>query len=73
VSAYTFKGQCELCDTPQLVRVEITRYAIKEGGYWFDPGARCIDRKACRARVEAAGNPWLVIDPKDLVSVETDR
>jgi len=64
MTGYTFKGHCELCDTPQLIRFEVTRFALRDG-YYFETGARCVDRAACRARVEGAGNQWLVIDPED--------
>ncbi len=61
------KSRCELCDTDQEVRYEPTRYRL-ENGYYYETGARCIDRKSCRLRVEEKGQPWLVLDPEDMVT-----
>ncbi len=74
MTSYTVRGRCELCNTDQDVRYEVTRYLIhapadlnRSASYYFETGARCVDRKACRARVEAAGGDWLVLDPEDEV------
>ncbi len=66
MSTYTVRGRCELCNTDQDVRYEVTRYRL-EASYYWEAGARCVNRQACRARVETAGGEWLVLDPEDEV------
>lgn len=52
--------QCFLCGvTSDQVRPGLACY--REDGR-FDHVDRCIDHQACRARVEANGNHWPLID-----------
>ncbi len=58
---------CVLCgnDKPTEVRVSLARWRDPEGAM-FGAIPRCVNRKACRARAEAGGEDWLVIDPDEL-------
>jgi len=59
-------GRCDLCDSDQPVSIQIVRFVLRgeERSRYFDTVRRCDDRRACRARVEAAGGEWLVDDPE---------
>ena len=57
---------CLLCGNPKPseVRVSLARWRDPAQGM-FSAIPRCIDRKACRARVEALGDEYEVIDPDE--------
>lgn len=55
-----FNGRCELCNTDQRVSVSLVRWKIGDK-VQYDNLPRCVDRAACRARVEARGEEWMVL------------
>lgn len=53
---------CIICAVErEPTRVELIRW--RDGDPTFTSGDRCIDRLACRKRVEDAGEAWVVDDP----------
>ena len=56
-------GTCLLCGTTSLdVKVGLIRWREPIGRDVFTSAPRCLDRPACRARLEAAGEVWDVLD-----------
>lgn len=53
---------CVIFGDDSNTQLAIIRWKIGEPEY--DHGPRCLDRDACRARVEAAGEAWNVVDSK---------
>lgn len=57
---------CLLCGDapadPRDVRMALVRWVEPDAERRFSSVPRCIDRAACRARVEAAGGAWEVQD-----------
>ena len=51
---------CVVCGAEAPTRFLLIRWA--SGDPLFTAGPRCIDRKACRERVEAAGETWEVVE-----------
>ena len=61
MSQVEFTGRCELCDTVQRVTYALVRWKLTSVSP-YENLARCTDRSACRARVEARGEEWAVDD-----------
>jgi len=55
---------CLLCGNEVLaeVRVSLVRYKEPTPGRPFEHLPRCVNREACRARLEKLGEPWPVAD-----------
>lgn len=63
---------CLLCGNERIieVRVSLARWRdLKANPSMYGAIPRCIDRKACRERVEAMGDEWPVIDPGEYAYV----
>ena len=58
---------CMLCGNERTteVRVSLARWR-DPNPYLFSAIPRCIDRRACRARCEALGDDWMVLDPHEV-------
>lgn len=70
--------ECSLCDSRDGVESQLVEYATPyPAGKRFDTVPRCIDRVACRGRVEAKGLRWTLLDgtpsPTPVVQVDEDR
>ncbi len=56
--------ECLLCGASgPYVRPVMVEWRDKEP-YRYSVIPRCTERAECRARVEAAGEPWPLVDPK---------
>lgn len=54
-------GKCEICDSIQRVEFALVRWKVRDS-YHHENLARCVDRRACRARVESSGHEWAIED-----------
>lgn len=56
---------CALCgQTDQYVKLALVEWREPVEGQRFSAVARCLNRKECRARVEASGEAWEVMEAK---------
>jgi hypothetical protein len=54
---------CALCGhTDPYVKVGLVEWREPIDGQRWSAVARCLDRKTCRERVEAAGEPWELVE-----------
>ena len=53
---------CVLCGNTANVRNGLVQWADALPGMRYEHVARCVDREACRARVQSEGKPWPVVE-----------
>jgi len=58
----TVTSLCEVCGTTQRVAYALVRWKLDHSSTRFENLARCVDRVACRQRVESSGHEWLLDD-----------
>lgn len=57
------QGFCDLCSEQTLIESALVAWVAPVFGK-YESVDRCVDRVGCRSRIEARGEAWPVIDPK---------
>lgn len=61
--SYPKVADCLICGERGMTLFSVVRWKTNRPPYTSGP--RCVDRAACRARVEAAGETWDVADTEE--------